>query len=150
MWYSVRMSQNEKHTNDAYFSELADAAESGRQSAEWLQEDFSGQLAVDVLETPDDIIVRAAIAGVQASDIDITVNNDLLTIKGLRKIEEEPSGSYLYQECYWGGFSRSIILPVEVRSDEVQATMRNGILRVILPKVEQKPSAPIRVVEEEV
>jgi HSP20 family protein len=137
-------------THEDYFTQLADAAESARQSSEWSQADYSGQLAVDVIETSESIIIRAAIAGVQAEDIDITVNNDLLTIKGIRKVEDEHDGAYLYQECYWGGFSRSIILPVEVRSDEVQATMRNGILRVILPKAEQKEVQPIRVIEEEV
>lgn len=141
---------NEKiDTHEEYFSQLADAAESARQGADWSQADYSGQLAVDVIETPESIIIRAAIAGIQAEDIDITVNNDLLTIKGIRKIDDEHNGAYLYQECYWGGFSRSIILPVEVLADEVQATMRNGILRVILPKAEQKDVQPIRVIEEE-
>lgn len=142
------MAKTKEHTSDDYFAQLAEAT--GDKSSAWMDEDFSGQLAVDVYETTNDIVIRAAIAGVRSEDIDISVNNDMVTIKGVRRIDdEERGGAFLYQECYWGGFSRTIILPVEVRADQVKAALRNGILRVTLPKVEAKPIAPITVIDED-
>lgn len=135
---------------DEYFERLAEAAEEKKDQPGWLDADYNGQLAVDVFQTADSIIIRAAIAGVQANDIDISVNNDMVTIKGLRRVENEvPASEYLYQECYWGGFSRTIILPVEVKADKVKASLKNGILRVVLPKSEKPKEAPITVVDED-
>lgn len=138
----------QKTEDDLYFQRLADAAEEAT-GGTWLDKDYSGQLAVDVYETRDTFMIRAAIAGVLSDDIDITVNNDMVTIKGLRQVEEETEGAYLYQECYWGGFSRTIILPLPVKADAVKATLKNGILRVTLPKAaEQRPEA-VTVMNEE-
>lgn len=134
--------------DDQYFQKLAQASETVQEGT-WLDKDYSGQLAVDVFESPGAFVVRAAIAGVSADDIDITVNNDMVTIKGLRQVEEEVEGRYLYQECYWGGFSRTIILPTPVRSDQVRATLKNGILRVTLPRAAEQQSEAVRVIDEE-
>lgn len=137
---------------DDYISELAAAADEAKeQGAGWMDSEVSGQLAVDVFEDDqNNIVIRAAIAGVRAEDIDITANDDMVTIKGVRHVEDEKSvGDYLYQECYWGGFSRTIILPVEVDPDQVKAALKNGILRVTLPKVEKPETAPIEVVDED-
>lgn len=94
-----------------------------------------GQLSVDVWQDKNHIIIRSTIAGVEPEDIDITFDNDMLTIRGKRQkdttIDEE---DYFYQECYWGGFSRSIILPVPVQADKIKATIRNGVLTITLPK----------------
>jgi HSP20 family protein len=148
LWYSHPMSKQKKHQPDEYFDQLATATEEVRDNG--LANDYEGQLAVDVYQTKTAIIIRAAIAGVQAEDIDISVNNDMVTIKGLRHLDEDvPQNNYLYQECYWGGFSRTIILPVEVQSDQVTAAMKNGILRVTLPKNERPTADPIRVVDED-
>lgn len=102
------------------------------QNDEWLDESYEGQLAVDVYQAGDEIVIKSTIAGVRAGDIDIDVNNDMVTIKGIRRDEEEPGSEYFYRECYWGGFSRSIILPVDVRQEGVQATLKNGVLTVRL------------------
>lgn len=135
---------------DEYFERLAAAAEEKKEQGNWLDADYNGQLAIDVFQTADDIVIRAAIAGVQADDIDISVNNDVVTIKGMRRLDDEiPSSDYLYQECYWGGFSRTIILPVEVKADKVKASLKNGILRVALPKAEKPKAPPITVVDED-
>lgn len=136
--------------DDQYFKQLAAAADEAGGGNTWLDRDYSGQLAVDVFETPHTFVIRAAIAGVTAEDIDITVNNDMVTIKGMRQVENESNeGAYLYQECYWGGFSRTIILPQPVKSEQVKAALKNGILRVTLPKAaEQNPEA-VKVVDEE-
>jgi len=133
---------------DEYFDQLAAATDEQRERG-WA-DDYGGQLAVDVYQTKSSIIIRAAIAGVQADDIDISVNNDMVTIKGTRHLDDDIDASeYLYQECYWGGFSRTIILPVEVKADKVAASLKNGILRVTLPKLERPETEPIKVVDED-
>lgn len=133
---------------DDYIEKLASAAETT--SPAWLETEYTGQLAVDVYQTDKDIVIRAAIAGVQAEDIDIAVNDDVVTIKGLRQVNDDVTNdAFLYQECYWGGFSRTIILPVEVDGDHVSASLKNGILRVILPKSKAAPTKPIVVHDEE-
>ncbi len=136
--------------HDEYFDKLAAATDEQRERGEWIDDDYGGQLAVDVYQQKDDIVIRAAIAGVRAEDVDISVNNDMVTIKGRRQLEDEvPESAYLYQECYWGGFSRTIILPVEVNAEKVKASMKNGILRVILPKLERPKAGQIAVTEED-
>ena len=94
-----------------------------------------GQLAIDLYETDMEFVVRSTIAGVKPEDLDITVENDMVTIKGSRaEQKEENSGKYYYQECYWGSFSRQIILPEEVDSDKTEASMKNGVLILRIPK----------------
>lgn len=116
---------------------------------EWLPDDYEeGQLSIDVYQTPGEIIVKSTIAGVKPEDIDISINNDMLTIRGQRiqneNIREE---NYLFRECYWGAFSRSIILPVEIKSDKIDATLENGVLTVILPKTKANKEISIKVKE---
>lgn len=98
-----------------------------------------GQLAVDVFQDKNNIIIKSTIAGVEPEDIDITFDNDMITIRGKRNkdltIEE---GDYFYQECYWGGFSRSIILPVDVDPERIKATIKNGVLTISLPKIKKQ------------
>lgn len=100
-----------------------------------------GQLTVDVYEVNDTIIVESTIAGVEAHDIDIDVTHESITIRGERKnIDHIPEKNYYYQECFWGKFSRSIILPEEVDPDRSDAEMKNGILRVTMPKAKRVAS----------
>lgn len=135
---------------DDYVQHLEQMANAAKEQVSWIDRDYSGQLAVDVYQTDTDIVIRAAIAGVRAEDIDITVQNDMVTVKGIRQIDDRVAPEqYLYQECYWGGFSRSVILPCEVGSGGVKANLKNGILRVVLPKVERPVLPPITVVEED-
>lgn len=108
-----------------------------------------GQLAVDVAQTADELIVIAAMAGTPADCIELHLHNDLLTIRGERKSPIGEIGEHFYQECYWGKFSRSIILPVDVKSEMIQATYSNGVLIVRLPKASGNNSdIPIMVIEE--
>ena len=94
-----------------------------------------GQLAVDVIETPDQIIIRSAIAGVLPDDLDVHVTNDLVTIRGERKdIQEYRQSTVHFQECFWGVFSRSIVLPTHVKADEADAVVKNGVLTLTIPK----------------
>lgn len=115
----------------------------------WLEENYEeGQLSIDVYQTPNDIIVKSTIAGVKPEDIDISINNDMLTIRGRREmIETVRDQDYLYRECYWGSFSRSIILPVEIESDKVDASLENGVLTVTLPKAKSAKPISIKVKE---
>lgn len=106
--------------------------------------DYDGQLAVDVYQTPTEIIITSPIAGVAPEDLDIAVNGDVVTIRGRRRQEHvTEEHDYLFQECYWGGFSRSVILPVDVQADRVTAQLRSGILTVTLPKTQ---STAVRIV----
>lgn len=118
-------------------------------NGEWLGGDYDeGQLSIDVFQSPENIIVKSTIAGVKPGDIDISINNDMLTIRGRREIQERISEeNYLIKECYWGGFSRSIILPVEVEVEKVEASLDNGVLTVILPKAKSAKQFSIKVKE---
>lgn len=111
----------------------------------WLTES-EGQLTIDVYQTENDIVIKSTIAGVKPDNIDINITNDMVTIKGARERDEKvKSEDYYYQECYWGSFSRSVILPVEIDSDQSQATIKNGILTIRLPKIEKIKSKKIKV-----
>ncbi len=88
-----------------------------------------GQLTIDVYQTDDDIVIKSTIAGVKPEDLDVNINNDMVTIRGERKQDEDiDPENYYYQECYRGPSSRSVILPVEIIADKAEATMKNGIL----------------------
>jgi HSP20 family protein len=112
---------------------------------EWINE-YEGQLTLDVYQTRDNVIIRSTIAGVKSEDLDITIANDMVTIKGERKKPEDVRAEdYFYQECYWGPFSRSIILPVDIDVEGVEADLKDGILTVILPKAAKAKTKKIKV-----
>ncbi len=109
----------------------------------WPQEE--GQLAIDVLETPDSLIIRSAIAGVREQDLEVNVNDDIVTIRGERRVDTiNSSATVHYEECFWGSFSRSVILPCKVRAEEAQATMKNGVLTITIPKAKEITRLAIR------
>jgi len=105
----------------------------------WLKADYEeGQLSIDVYETEKNIVIKSTIAGVKPDDLDISIDNDMLTIRGQRRDETEEEGrDYLYQECYWGSFSRSVILPVEVDPKKIDASLENGVLTIVLKKIKK-------------
>lgn len=110
------------------------------------QEDGEGQLTIDVYQTDNDIVIKSTIAGVKPEDLDVSINNDMITIRGERRQDEEVmQENYYYQECYWGSFSRSVILPVDVLSDKVEASMKNGILTIRMPKADNTRAKKIQV-----
>lgn len=105
-----------------------------------------GQLAVDVFQTNNEIVIQSTIAGVKAEDLDVSIQNDMVSIKGERKKEIEVSSkNYFYQECYWGSFSRSIILPEEIKAEKADAQLKDGILTLRLPKAEKVKKTKIKV-----
>ncbi len=114
-----------------------------------IQASEEGQLAVDVFQTADEIIVVAPIAGVSIDDIVINITDDVLVIKGSRDFKFTVEDSdYFTKECFWGGFSRSVILPEAVDSSRVTASFKNGILTVRIPKVEKIRTRMIKIKEE--
>lgn len=114
-------------------------------NADWM-DDYEGQLAVDVYQTDDDVILKAPIAGVRPEDLEISITDEVVTIKGERKEQTEiKRENYLCQECYWGAFSRSYVLPVAVRSEKAQASLKNGILTITVPKEEKTKAKKIEI-----
>lgn len=110
--------------------------------------DSFGQLPVDVLENRNEIRVVAPLAGVDIDAVEIVINNDVLTIKGQRELDSEVTElrgvDYYAQECFWGEFSRSIILPLHADTSQIEATQKNHILYIRIPK---KPSVQMRIVK---
>ncbi len=105
----------------------------------WLPAE-EGRLSLDIYQKNGKIIVKSTLAGVKPEDLEIIIDKDILTIKGERKKDEEiEDKDYFHQECFWGRFSRTVILPTEVETEEVVANLKNGILTIILPiKKERK------------
>ena len=104
---------------------------------EWMnEEEFEGQLAVDVFQTKDTIVIKAPIAGVKPEDIDVAISEDVVTIRGDRKEESTiEKDNYYVQECFWGSFSRSVILPTSTVAEKANASLRDGVLTIEIPKV---------------
>ncbi|MEK7570323.1 MAG: Hsp20/alpha crystallin family protein [Patescibacteria group bacterium] len=117
---------------------------------DWLEERYDGQLAVDVYQTADHIVIQSTVAGVRPEDLDVSMSNDLVTIRGVRHQDQEVADEdFFTQECYWGGFSRSIVLPVDVLSEKADASMKNGILTITIPKVRTAKTQVVRVKHED-
>ncbi len=109
-------------------------------------DDSEGQLTIDVYQTDTEIVIKSTIAGVKPEDLDVSISNDMLTIKGERKNEEVvDDNSFYYRECYWGTFSRSVVLPMDVLADKIDATLKNGILTIRLPKADVTKTKKIQV-----
>jgi len=114
--------------------------------AEDSEESAEGQLALDIYQDKDNIVVKSTIAGVKPEDLDISIENDQVTIRGERKQDTEVKGEdYLMQECYWGSFYRSFDLPVEVDVDKSVADIKDGILTLILPKASRSKTKKVKV-----
>ncbi len=115
---------------------------------DWLETE--GQLAVDVYQTKSFFIIQAPVAGIKPEDLDISIEDGILVIKGKReKIEEVQEKDYFYQECYWGAFSRKVSLPEDVDSSKIKASLKKGILVIKLPRIIKKGKKKIIIEEEE-
>lgn len=110
------------------------------------EEEFPGQLAVDVYETDDKLVVKARTAGVNKEELDVSISDGILTISGtLNSGDESDATNWHIQECYWGEFSRTLALPVSVKEDEVQAILKDGVLSISFSKVKQEQAKKIQV-----
>jgi HSP20 family protein len=109
-------------------------------------EETGGELALDVYQTPDAMVVKAFIAGVQPATIDISLTREMLTISGQRQDEREvDEDDYFQRELYWGSFSRTILLPEEVDVDAAEASEKHGILMIRLPKINKGKQTKLKV-----
>jgi HSP20 family protein len=110
------------------------------------EEDFPGQLAVDVYETEERLIVKARTAGVNKEDLDVSISDGILTISGtLSSGDDTDATNWHIQECYWGEFSRTVALPVAVKEDEVEAMLKDGVLTIGFSKVKQEQAKKIMI-----
>ncbi|MFC1720835.1 Hsp20/alpha crystallin family protein [Patescibacteria group bacterium] len=137
------------HIDDESFdleSTEEDAGVSNKEE-DWIEEETSeGELSMDVYQTPDEIIIKAMIAGVKPENLDVDITRDMVTVRGHREekkqIDEE---DYFYQELYWGSFSRTILLPQEIEPEESTAVEKHGLLEIHLPKIDRKKSTKLKV-----
>ncbi|HVU59866.1 MAG TPA: Hsp20/alpha crystallin family protein [Candidatus Saccharimonadales bacterium] len=105
-----------------------------------------GQLALDVYETRERLVVKARTAGVNKNDLDVSISDNQLTIRGtLSAGNEDEVENYFLQECYWGEFSRTIALPVPIREEDIEAVLKDGVLTVSFGKIEQNTIKKIQV-----
>lgn len=111
-----------------------------------LGEEPAGELAVDVYQTPEAIVVKALIAGVHPGSIDISLSREMVTVSGTRADEKEVDEDHYFQrELYWGSFSRTILLPEEIDVDLAEASEKHGVLMIRLPKVNKKRQTKLKV-----
>jgi HSP20 family protein len=109
-------------------------------------DEFPGQLAVDVYETEETLVVKARTAGVNKEDLDVSISDGILTVSGtLSSGDDTDATNWHIQECYWGEFSRTVALPVPVREDEAQASLKDGVLSITFPKIQQEAAKKIQV-----
>lgn len=113
---------------------------------DWLAEETDGQLAIDVYQDDHNIYILAPIAGVSAADVDISITDEVLTIKGSRSAGHTVgSEKHFTQECYWGPFSRSYVMPIAVNSEESKATLKDGLLKIEIPKDAKVKTKTIKI-----
>ncbi len=114
----------------------------------WEESDAAvpGQLAVDVYETDDRLVVKARTAGVSKQDLDVSISDGILTISGtLSSGDDSAASQWHIQECYWGEFSRTLALPVAVKEDEVEAVLKDGVLTIGFTKVKAEQARKIQI-----
>lgn len=115
---------------------------------DWMQEDDGGggQLAIDAYQTEDTVVIKAPIAGVNPEDLSVDITDDAVTIKGERRGNDTMSSdNYFIQECYWGSFSRSYVLPTAVDADNADAQLVHGILTITIPKLSKSRARRVTV-----
>ena len=113
----------------------------------WIEEENEeAELAVDVYQTPTDIIIQTMVAGVKPEDLELAIARDIITIKGHREENRTiDENNYFSKELYWGKFSRTISLPAEVEPEEAEATEKHGLLIIKIKKVDKEKKNNVRV-----
>lgn len=125
----------------------APVEESQQSDDSWEEEEaMPGQLAVDVYETDERLVIKARTAGVNKSDLDVSISDGILTISGtLSSGDDSAATQWHIQECYWGEFSRTLALPVPVKEDEVEAVLKDGVLTISFIKIKQEQARKIEI-----
>ena len=132
--------------DDDLSAPIDDTASAVQISNDDVEDDFPGQLAVDVYETEDKLIVKARTAGVNKDELDVSISDGILTVSGtLSSGDDVEATNWHIQECYWGEFSRTLALPVAVKEDEVEAVLKDGVLTIGFSKVKQEQAKKIQV-----
>ncbi len=104
------------------------------------------ELAVDVYQTPDEIVIKTMVAGVRPEDLDINITRDMVSVRGRREeVAEEDGKDFFHKELYWGSFARTIMLPEEIEVEEAEAVEKHGLLTIRLPKVDKSKKNKLRV-----
>ena len=106
------------------------------------------KLSVDIFQDEKNLYVVAPLSGANLNNLTVSLDRDILTIRGERN--HELSGQekkYLYKECYWGKFSRSLVLPIPVEAKKVEATLKDGVLKITLPKAEEEKIISVKIKE---
>ena len=124
-----------------------DSQQASPTASDWDDEEpVPGQLAVDVYETKDKLVVKARTAGVNKNELDVSISDNTLSIRGtLSAGNEDEVENFFVQECYWGEFSRSIALPVPVKEEEIEAMLKDGVLTISFAKVKQDTVKKIQI-----
>ncbi len=136
----------EDEYNFDYASEETPEEDAGTTDDEPEAPEEDGQLTVDVYQTTDDIVIKAVVAGVRPDQLDVSITRDMVTIHGSREETEEATDEdYFYKELYWGSFSRTILLPQEIEVDEANASEKNGVLTIRLPKIDKTRQTKLKV-----
>ncbi|MEI6316851.1 MAG: Hsp20/alpha crystallin family protein [bacterium] len=109
-------------------------------------EETDGELALDVYQTPSEVIVQTFVAGVKPEDLEINITRDMLTLRG-KRVESKTvkEDDYFSKELYWGSFSRTVSLPQEVEPEEAEAIERHGLLTIRLPKIDKNKKSHLKV-----
>ena len=116
------------------------------ENEEEISDEEEGQLAVDMFQTPTEIIIKTMVAGVKPEDLDIAITRDMVTIRGKRlESYESNDNDFFHKELYWGSFSRTIVLPAEVEIEEAEASEKHGLLTLILPKIDKNKQSKLKV-----
>lgn len=137
---------------DVYEDEVSDDRSDLINEAPWgerIEEELppeEGELPIDMYRTGDSIVIRALVAGISPEDLEIAITRDMVTIRGMREESQEAADDdYQFRELYWGGFSRTIVLPEEIIIDEAEAKEKHGLLTITLPKVDKDRSTRLKV-----
>lgn len=110
------------------------------------QNEYEGQLTVDIYQDGNDIVVESTIAGADPKNIDIAVTDESVSIRGERRRDVRvDERDFFYRECFWGKFARSVILPQKVDPDRAKATLKNGVLTIRMPKLDGHEAKRLKV-----
>jgi HSP20 family protein len=105
-----------------------------------------GEIPIDIYQEKDNLVVKAALPGVKPEEVDITLADDILTIRGEHQEEHETKeDDYLHRERYYGTFSRSVAIPFKVKGDKAEASFEEGVLTLTLPKADEAKPRQIKV-----
>jgi HSP20 family protein len=118
-----------------------------KKEKEWLSSDQEGELAIDAYETDNELVIQSPIAGITPKDLEISVDDDMLIIKGKRVRPEtvDKTKKYFYQECFWGRFSKKLILPEEIDITKAKASIKNGVFTLRIPKKKKRNKKEIKI-----